>query len=162
MYVLPNTELYLGKSKESNDQAIKIAKLKLNSFFVTKKDNKKVGRSCMEFSSMPDTTVHQVLCNINAPLFCCPLFFRKYLYPQGSTKRQVITNNYHSSPSGLTSRLDPLNFNRPLKVLSLYKNVFSFCESSYIFHHTWKKQTSENSQIYGVQIPRKCIFKSKN
>lgn len=51
----------LANKKESNDQAIKITKLKLNSFCITKKDIKKAGRSCMKFFSMPNTTVHQVL-----------------------------------------------------------------------------------------------------
>ena len=47
---------------------------------------------------------------INAPIFCCPLFFKEYLNPHVMINKMEHTVDYHHCPSELTSRIHLLMF----------------------------------------------------
>ena len=49
---------------------------------------------------------------VNVPIFCCPLFFEEYLNPQVRINKMVseYSVNCHTSPSGLTLRIQPLSY----------------------------------------------------
>ena len=69
----------------------------------------------MKFSSTFNTSVQRSLYpyfKINAPIFCCPLFFLKNIsnLRSGSTKRWTNTVNYLPSTSQLTSRIFLVKF----------------------------------------------------
>ena len=69
----------------------------------------------MKFSSTFNTSVQRSLYpyfKINAPIFCCPLFFEEYLKPQVRINKTVNkhTVNYLPSTSQLTSRIFLVKF----------------------------------------------------
>ena len=71
---------------------------------------------------------------INAPIFCCSIFFEECLNPQIRISKMVNehTVDYHPSPSELTSRIHPLiflwtprGFISPEYLLNFFSNLFT-------------------------------------
>ena len=92
MYLFPDSESWLGKSKEFNNQRMKVKRAFKNySFSVTKKNNRKTDRFCMKISSSPNASVQSCL-NFtfqNQALICFPVFFEEYVNFQDSINTMV-------------------------------------------------------------------------
>ena len=71
---------------------------------------------------------------INAPIFCCPLFFEEYLNLQVRINKMgnEHTIDYHPSPSELTSRIHPLIFLWSSKGFISLEYLLNFFSNLYI------------------------------
>ena len=80
---------------------------------------------------------------INAPIFCCSLFFEDYLNSQVRINKMgnEHTVNYHPSPSKLTSRIDPSMFLRTPKRFNSREYLLKFSQPVYISHQPWLRKT---------------------
>ena len=129
MYLFLDSEPWLGKSKELNNQGMKIHSKELykSFFFVTQK---KVDRLCMKFSSIPNTSVQPqpTFSKFSTPYSVASFFFEKYLNPQVSIDKMINEGSavYHLNPSRLTLKgssshvfIDLLEFYLSLEFLNL-------------------------------------------
>ena len=74
---------------------------------------------------------------INAPIFCCPLFFKEYLNPQVRINKMINEHNvdYHPNPLELTSRIHFYSRETVPKDLNMkYRSKFNhgFTNSGYL------------------------------
>ena len=87
MYLFLNSEPQFHKSKEFNKQRINKSTRGLlkHILLLSLKNNKEADRLCMRFPSTPKyycaAGASTSYFKINAPIFCCPLFFKEYLSP---------------------------------------------------------------------------------
>ena len=138
-------ELQLGKSKEFNNERTKVqVKRAFKSyFFCHKKVIKRQTGSAWNFLQLPIPVYRGVVIpylKINAPIFCCPLFFKNYLNPQVRINKIVNkhTVDYHPSPSQLTSRIHTLIFLWATKEFISPESFLNFFLNLYIPPWLWK------------------------
>ena len=92
---------------------------------------------------------------ISTIFFCCPFFFEEYINPQVRINKMVNKFNIDSFRIYLKDISSYISIN--LLRLSLSKNFNKFS-----LKLVYPNMIVKKFQIYGVQILRKCTFKSKN
>ena len=126
------------------------------------KNNKKQAGSAWNFSC-PNISVWSAsipYCRVNPPFFCSLLFFQKYLNSQIIINKMISKHSLigHPSLSRLTLKICILSyFCKLLRDLILCRIYVYFS-----LNPVYPPMVAEHFQMYGIQITRKCICKSKN
>ena len=145
----------LSKSKEFSSQGM-IAQVKraFKSYhFLLQKNCKKVTNLCIKLSLTPI----QVFPGTSPPFSALPILSTRSACPGQDQQYSQQSIDYYPSPSGLTLKMHPFNFQR-FPRLCLSSKYFLLNFLSKLYKHTL---VAENFQIYAVQITGKCICKSK-